>query len=296
MTVSTPSFGTAGTRGDADLRVWDVAKREVVSRIARADEHGHFALSADGRRLAVATGAEVEVRDVATGAGTHRLAAGAEVKELAFSPDGERLAVVAGDGLVRVWELATSEAGPERQLGDAWIAGVDPAGRYLAVSARQYSGAWLLDLELDRTLVVEGIEQPTNHAKLDALGRFAALTTDLGPVEVRALPSAEVVVRLNHFAFSAAFSPDGAHVATAGADGALRVWELAGGAEVARMDHADKLFSPVFDGDGGLLAASCADGSVWIWTWRPADLAAEARARAGRGLTAEERAAFLPDA
>ena len=102
-------------------------------------------------------------------------------------------------------------------------------------------------------------------------------------------------MRVPHTAFGAAFSPDGAHVATAGADGALRVWELPGGAEVARMDHPDSLFSPTFDGDGRLLAASCGDGSVWVWTWRPADLAAEARARAGRGLTAEERAAYLPD-
>jgi WD40 repeat protein len=295
VTVSGAGIGSEGHRGDDDLRVWDVAERTVVSRIARA-ELGVFALSPDGRRLADATAAEVEVRDVATGDITHRLTAGAEVTELKFAPDGERLAVVAGDALVRVWDLADAEpeAGPERRLDNAWIAAVDPAGRYLAVQGSGYFSAWLLDLELDRKIVAD-VEQSTYHAELDPAGRFAALTTDLGPVEVRALPSAEVVVRVPHDAFGVAFSPDGTHFATAGADGSLRVWEMAGGDEVARMDHAGKLFSPTFDGDGRLLAASCADGSVWVWTWRPADLAAEARARAGRGLTAEERAAYLPD-
>ena len=275
--------------------MWDVAKREVVSRIARADELGVFALSPDGRRLAVATGAAGRGPRRRDRRGHVPARRGRRGQGLAFSPDGERLAVVAGDRLVRVWDLATSEPGPERQLGDAWISGVDPAGRYLAVSARQHSGAWLLDLELDRTLVVEGIEQPTTHAKLDAAR--ALRRADDRPRARRGAraPFRRGLVRLPHAAFGAAFSPDGAHVATAGADGALRVWELAGGAEVARMDHADRLFSPIFDADGGLLAASCGDGSVWVWTWRPADLAAEARARAGRGLTAEERAAFLPD-
>jgi WD40 repeat protein len=295
VTVSTPSFGSAGTSGDGDLRVWDVARRNVVARLTRP-EPGVFALSPDGRRIAAATGAEIEVRDVPGGVATHRFGAGAAVTELVFSPDGGLLAVVAGDRRVRVWDLATTEPGPERRLGDAWISGVDPAGRYLAVQASGSSSAWLLDLELDRTLQAEGRDQATSHAALDAGGRFAALMVDLGSVEVRALPSAEVVVRLPHDALGAAFSPDGANLATAGADGSLRVWALPDGAELARMDHADKVFAPCFGEDGRLLATSCADGWVWVWAWRAGDLAAEARARAGRGLTADERATYLPDA
>ena len=231
------------------------------------------------------------IRDVASGEATQRLAGGAEVTGLAFSPGGGRLAVVAGDR-VRVWDLATSAPGPERDFGDAWIGGVDPAGRYLAVSGSGLSSAWLLDLEDGRSLSTAD----TSHVDLDAAGRYAALIGDLGPVEVRALPSGDTVAVLPHQAFGAAFSPDGAHVATSGVDGSLRVWELPGGAEVARMEHPGRLFSPCFSGDGGLLAASCGDGWVWVWTWRPADLAAEARARAGRGLTPEEHAAYLPDA
>jgi dipeptidyl aminopeptidase/acylaminoacyl peptidase len=212
VTVSTSRFGSDGERGDDDLRVWDLANRTILSRIAR-NERGIFALSPDGRRFADATGrAQVEVRDVATGATTHEIAAEGLVGELVFSPDGARLAVVAGDRMmVRVWDLATSTPGPERRVGGAWVAAVDPAGRYLAVSSHASSATWLLDLELGRKLEVDGIEQATNHAVLDAAGRFAALTTDLGPVEVRALPSAEVLLRLPHTAFGAAFSPDGAH-------------------------------------------------------------------------------------
>ena len=50
-----------------------------------------------------------------------------------------------------------------------------------------------------------------------------------------------------------------------------------------------------FSHDGRLLAASCSDGHAWLWVWRPADVAAQARERAGRGLTAAERATYLPE-
>ena len=159
VTVSTITIG-GETRGDDDLRVWDAGN--VVSRIARA-EHGVFALG--GRLLADAAGAEVVVRDVESGAETHRLDAGATVTELRFSPDAGRLAVVTGER-VRAWDLTTSAPGPERDIGDAWIAGVDPAGRYLAVHAGVYSGAWLLDLEDGRRLSADD----TSHVDLDRRG------------------------------------------------------------------------------------------------------------------------------
>jgi WD40 repeat protein len=150
----------------------------------------------------------------------------------------------------------------------------------------------LVDLEQEeRALAAPN----TNSVELDDHGRYAAFLSEDGRVEVRALPSEDVVAELAHDALGAAFSPDGAHIATAGRDGALRVWELAAGAEVARMDHPDKLFSPTFSADGRYLAAESADGWVWLWTWRPEDVAAEARARAGRELSADERARYLPE-
>jgi WD40 repeat protein len=183
-----------------------------------------------------------------------------------------------------VWDLDSEQAGPEQTLPSSYDYADDPGGRYLAMSNR------LIDLEHeDRELWGHNVE-------LDPRGRFVALLHETEEtVEIRALPSNELRAELPHGALGAAFSPDGTHIATSGWDGTLRVWELASTTEVARMDHPDKLFSPTFSADGRHLAASCGDGWAWLWLWRPADVAAQARERAGRGLTAEERATYLPE-
>jgi WD40 repeat protein len=263
------------------VHVWSVTGRPR-GRISAATRIGAFALSASGERLATAhadgtvrvtdTAAAapvltveagpheavdggVEIRDIASGTTTHRFASAEPASDLTFSAGGERLAVVTRDRRVRVFDLATGESGPERQLGDVYVAAVDPAGRYLAV--RGYLFGRLVDLEHeDRELAIP----KTNSVVLDERGRFAAFLSEDGRVEVRALPSEAVVAELPHDAVGAAFSPDGTHVATAGRDGALRVWELDTGAEVARMDHPDKVFSPRFSADGRYLAAESSDG------------------------------------
>ena len=286
VTVANMRIGSS-ERGDHDLRVWDLATGTVTRRVARP-EHTTFALN--GGLIAEAVDGGVEIREIDSATTRQRLATAEPATALTFSPGGERLAVVSGDR-VRVFDLATGAGGPERALGDAYVSAVDAGGRYLAV--RGSMSGMLVDLDQpDRTLAPPN----TNSVALDEGGRYAAFLSEDGRVEVRALPSEEVVAELAHDALGAAFSPDGAHIATAGRDGALRVWELAGGAEVARMDHPDKVFSPAFSADGRYLAAESADGWVWLWTWRPADVAAEARARAGRELSAGERARYLPEA
>lgn len=275
-TIGNIQYGTAGTKGDHDLRLWD-----FDGRLIRHDPRPNSTtLALDGHRIADADESTIEIRDVASGEVTHRIDAGARVTGMTFG--GDRLAVVTDGNRTRVWDLVTGQPGPEGTLPDAWVAAVDPNGRFLV------AGGQLVDLDhQDRAIYADRV-------KLDPAGRFVALLGDRS-AEILALPSGEPLATLPHAALDVAFSPDGGHVATSGYDGALRVWEMAGGVEVARMDHPDKLLSPRFSPDGRHLAASCADGWVWLWIWQPADVAAQARQRAGRELTPEERAQYLPE-
>ena len=61
-------------------------------------------------------------------------------------------------------------------------------------------------------------------------------------------------------AFAVAFSPDSKKVAAAGADRAIRIWEVESGKELALIeDHADWIFDIAFSPDGKRLASASRD-------------------------------------
>jgi len=96
--------------------------------------------------------------------------------------------------------------------------------------------------------------------------------------------------------WNAAFSPDGSQVVTSSADATARLWTLeAQTAVVLPHDgtappgdvHRD-VTAAVFNATGTEVATAAADGVVRVFPVPLAPLVADACARAGRPLTAEE--------
>jgi WD40 repeat protein len=68
------------------------------------------------------------------------------------------------------------------------------------------------------------------------------------------------------YTWALGFSPDGTRIATAGEDGAARVWDTSTGALIAQCrGHFRKVLSVAFRPDGRLLVTASADGTVRQW-------------------------------
>ncbi|WP_145962892.1 WD40 repeat domain-containing protein [Mangrovicoccus ximenensis] len=77
-------------------------------------------------------------------------------------------------------------------------------------------------------------------------------------IDLRAAPAA--------LGGSATFSPDGSRVLTGSADGTARVWEAAGGTELAVLHgDGDAVLSAVFSPDGRNILTGSKDHSARVW-------------------------------
>jgi WD40 repeat protein len=158
----------------------------------------------------------------------------AHIYQTGISADG-KLFFGAGDGgptgSVRVFEIATGKQIHDlRPGGDVWFswAAFVPGGKYIATACRDSKDLILWDLK-DGTVVrkLPGIVDPS-------------LTTP-------------------------AVSPDGKQILCTTEDRAVRLWDLAAGKELAKLDgHADKA-AGVFSSDGKKILTFSPDKTLRLW-------------------------------
>jgi WD40 repeat protein len=199
---------------------------------------------------------------------------------IAFTPDGQIMAV--GEGYHVSFFDVSNRSAPERltsiPLADlngytAASLAFSPDGRTLAASSYENATAVLLD-----------VADPARPS------RIASLIGHSSPVQF------------------AAFSPDGRTLATASLDNAVMLWDIAEPTAPLRFATIKspglQSFHAAFSPDGRLLAAGGnyegTNENVTLWdTTVPSDLAADpaghACAIAGRGLTADEWARYIPE-
>jgi WD40 repeat protein len=311
----------AGANGSAYL--WPDLNRDAPSptlvRKGAGAGPGQYRMgvSPDRKRIISWWSVERAVTVTELGASGHRRVAGlpsaAEVSALALSPDGMLAVVADSRGAAAVWRV---EGGGEAARAPLFTLGHDrtinsvafsPDGRLIVTGGEDgVLKAW--DVSTRLLIFQTSYTGSINSVAFSPDGRYLAAAGRDPAVHILSLSDRQEVNfdrRIIHrgIVSAVAFSPDGRYLATAGRDGTARVWEMARGREVARVNVGEPVSAVAFSGDPGrrlngpYLAtgvASKAAGdpsgpAVRLWYWRREEMVRDACVRlATRSLSRDE--------
>jgi eukaryotic-like serine/threonine-protein kinase len=281
---------------DGTVRVWDIHRGEAPRCVDVLGERTGpvrcAAFTPNGRGV-VAGYDDGTVRAWTLGvAGAHAVARvlgrhDGAVNSVECSPSGAHVVSASADGSARVWSaLATKESPACAVLlghrGDVRTAKFDASERFV-VTASYDSTVMVWDLS---SAAPEGREVTCNpgggwarSAIFSPTNEFIAVAC-VPPRVVSARTGAEVAALVvsdadKEGAVTLACSPDGALLATGGADGVARIWQGhrdgTWGLQRELMGHAGSVRSVAFLPDGQSLVTAGEDGTVRVWSLGGAD-------------------------
>ncbi|RYD25164.1 MAG: WD40 repeat domain-containing protein, partial [Verrucomicrobiaceae bacterium] len=199
------------------------------------------------------------------------------VMALALSPDGSRLAAGCGNEVLLFKLdpagpvlLARAQAHPDTVQSMAWM----PDGKILVTGAFRRVVVWNTE---NLTLLRETVSGLTDRISSilvlpQAPGQAVladGLTAESGVVRVLDTGSGRILRSWTAHAdtiYAMALSHDGKHLATAGGDKLVKLWDPATGTETARLEaHSSQVLSVAFNPDDTQLITGGADRQLKVW-------------------------------
>ena len=220
---------------DRTARIWAVDTGKMLTVLPDLPVAQSGAVSPDGRYVVTASSNGAEVWEAGSGKRVHTMRGGAD--SAAFSADGRYVATANWDRKARVWDATTGILVRELSGHTDAVngAGFSPDGRYVVTASRDYTARiW----EADTGTPVREIKgHSSESAAFSRDGKFL-LTSSASAAQVWESATGNLVREVRghtSYVSSAAFSPDGTRVVTAGGDRTVRIWEVSTGRELVRL-------------------------------------------------------------
>jgi len=227
----------ASSSHDATVRLWDTASGRLLHVLSGHRRGGILAaFTPDGKNLVSAGGdGQLLLWDVASGELVRTIDKVCEPwRAIAISRSGEVLAANSDVCLTCFWDLKTG-----RPLGS----------RYHAISGSQRRKCYALTFGPDGAHVISGCAHHVMKM----------------PVET----AKHMSLRGQRKPRSATFSPNGQTLATGGAEGYIKLWDVALNCPSGVIEaHDGACLAVAYSADGRLLVTGGADHTVKLWDWQ----------------------------
>jgi WD40 repeat protein len=203
------------------------------------------------------------------------------IVSVAFNPAGDLVATGDSNGDIYLWRMSDGQRIALYQGHANWIRSLafTPDGLVLASSSDDLTiGFW--DLQTGRKLLTLG--SPTYSFRRvsfsqdgqqlitggdDSRVRIYDFPQLLASAQNPAIKVAHTQELLGHtnWVFSVNHSPDGSQLASASADGTVRIWDLATGEAVHVLSHPHWAIRTIFSPDGRRLVVSGLSAQIYVW-------------------------------
>jgi eukaryotic-like serine/threonine-protein kinase len=281
--VDATAFSPDGQRvvtasSDQTARLWDGRTGQLLAVLGgHTDRVKHVLFSPDGTRVVTASDdATLRLREARTGdlIGVLRGHGDGFPVECppAFTPDGSRLVSGSASGTVRIWDMSLVERNGILRGHESYVYDVafSPNGEQMA-SAAWDGTARLWDATTGRqtgllkhdTGIITSVAYSRDGRRLATMERArGVMLWDVASQK----PARDWRIPLAGWDPRASFNPAGTLLAAASAAGPVRLWDVAAGRDVARLEGHDKdSIDVAFHPDGNLLATTGIDRSIRLW-------------------------------